>query len=409
MALKLGQYKGVVIFSILKYVEIILTSLTTFFLAKKLGPSQLGMALPILLYITYANYLALGLNQVVTKNFSRIEAGKRVDFITINLQYLLLSSILNILLAVCVIGYNYGLIGACISILIILRGFFSAYFRAIEKISVLNINNIIFSSFLFISVLAMVDSLSIYLNIWAGLLLLAVFLFFLFDYKFFTKVFLNLTSIPSKESVKFNLYEGMKLAITGGISTILLTCDRFIINQIDIPIETKGSVQLADYVGMAVYMIATTIIFYFYPSWVKRIREDYSFCNLYLKYCTYIVLSTPILIIVVFFLGKILIPVFFSEYPDLLYTVCAIVFSKMAVIALGFISLFYIGKDEEKTYMRKLIIPLFVIIIIGCVIVYFKSFPFIIVPLINGVIIFIVSLFLIRDLRDIYLSKHYNG
>jgi O-antigen/teichoic acid export membrane protein len=400
-----GSYKSVIIFSVLKYLEIILTSLTTFFLAKKLGPIQLGRALPVLLYITYANYLALGLNQVVTKNFNRIEEINKSRFLAINLQCLIITSFANILLSSFFVEDNYSNIVALISMLTIYRGFFSAYFRAVDRIRIININSIIFSFLLFIVVLFTVESLNSYLYSWSILLFIVLILFYSNDLYFFNRVFLRLGIIPTMKDVKFNIYEGIKLALIGLSTTILLTIDRLIINKLEIPLKLKGSFQLADSVGMAIYMVATTIIFYYYPSWIHKLRGDKLFIKRYLNNCFYIILCIPFILIIICLFGSILIPIFFPEYPKLLNITCMMLISKLSVISLSFVSLFYIGKDNESHYLKKISIPIMLIILNGFIVITKQAQEYLIVPLLNGIIIFSISIHTIHSLRNQYLKN----
>ena len=128
MKFKLSKYI-VLLFSLLKYIEIILTSLTTFS-GRKIRTNSTRYGSAYLLYITYTNYLALGLNQVVTKIIAVSNRIKKVGFITINFQYIILSSVINVLLAFVFIGKTYGF-NCCIRFNInnFLEVSFSAYYR----------------------------------------------------------------------------------------------------------------------------------------------------------------------------------------------------------------------------------------------------------------------------------------
>lgn len=395
---RISKYKGVVFFSILKYIEIIITSFTTFILAKKLGPIQLGEAVPILLYITYANYLALGLNQVITKNYSRTSEEKKVSFITLNFQYLLVASVFNLVLAWQMLDREYATFAAVVSIFTIWRGFFSSYYRAVGRIRVLNINNVLFSLVLFVVIFFFVSKLSAYLHAWALVLLFAIIFYCLPDSLFFKKIFKNLNKIPSKQDIKFNFSEGIKLALTGIITTIFITFDRFIINKLEIPLEIKGSFQLADYIGMAIYMMATTIIFYFYPQWIQKIREDAFFSKKYLKNCIRLVLLSPFIILLIYLISLVLIPFLFPEYPDLLNIVVGVVFSKLAVVSISFVSLYYIGKDKEQKFLSKAIFPISVLFAFVFYAWVVKLDHYILVPILNGTVLFITSVYLMREL-----------
>ncbi len=397
-----SKNKDVIWFSSLKYLEIVITASTTFFLAKIIGPKEMGLALPILLYITYANYLALGVNQVVTKNLSRFsDESKMKNFITINLQYILLVSLINLMLAFLLLDVRYALFAGFVSIFTILRGFFSSYFRAIYRIRVLNKNNIIFSIFLLLTVLFFVEDLQSYLYYWSMGLGGALILFFLDDKSFFTKVLRNIFVLQPKHDIVFNLKEGLKLAVAGFITTILLTSDRLIINKMDIPIEIKGSYQLADYAGTAFYMFVTTIFFYFYPKWIQNIREDNMFRKIFIANIKKSMVLIPVILMIIFFASKVVAKVFFPEYQILENFVLLSVFIKTSVIYLSLLSMFYIGMDHEVKYIKSLKFLVLSLGIIFIVIYYFMTIDFIWIPIILGSFIFV------EVLRKLFFSLKY--
>ena len=271
-------------YSILKYLEIGITAFTTFLVAEKVGPVEMGKAVPLLLYITYANYLALGVNQVVIKNYSLIvKEGNVVNFITINLQYILLVCLLNFIIAYLVIDETYFMVAALVSCAILLRGFFTSYFRVVYRIRILNKNNIIFSLILLIMVVFFVESWYDYMFWWAISIWICVGLYLVDGFNFFKKIFANIFKCPNISEIKYNLGEGAKLALMGAFTTVLLTADRFVLTHTDVSLAIKGSYQLADYAGMATYMVITTVIFYFYPKWIERLRneEHFRYCLLY--------------------------------------------------------------------------------------------------------------------------------
>lgn len=393
------KYKGVFIFSVFKYIEIILTSLTTFLLAKKLGPFELGKAMPILLYITYANYLALGLNQVVTKNYSRISDEKKVPFISLNLQYILLISIVNIILSFVILDVNYALLAGLISILTILRGFFFSYYRSIDRIRILNYNNIVFSFLLLSIVYLFISELESYLITWCiGLFLACLHLFFR-DIEFFKLVSKGLIRMPKKSDIIFNFSEGIKLALAGFVTTIFVTSDRFIVNSLNLETNIKGSYQLADYCGMAVYMISTTIVFYYYPKWINEIRNSPSFRQKYLKIIGLLYILYPFILFLFYGIGYFIIPLIFPEYNNLLSTSLTVVFAKLAVVSIGFISLYFIGLDKENEYLKVCLIPIILIIVFG-LFVKLNNFNYtLLIPIVTGSILYVTSAFLIFYLK----------
>lgn len=382
--------KGVIWFSLLKYVEIGVTAATTFFLAKKLGPREMGYAIPVLLYITYSNYLTLGVNQILIKNFSRFkdETAKIERFITINLQFLMAVGVVNILLAFLFLDLKYALLASFISMATFLRGFFSSYYRATYRIKVLNKNNIIFSVFLFSFVSIFVTTLQGYLFYWTICLSGALVLYFLDSRMFFVKIFRNITNLHPKKEILFNLKEGAKLAISGLLITILLTSDRFIINKMNIPIEIKGSYQLADYVGTAFYMLFTTVFFYFFPRWIERIRTDLFFRKKFIKLIRISLISIPFCLIISYYVSKLIADIFFHEYRQLEQTIMLSIYLKTSVIYLNLCSLYYIGIDRETYFIKSLRFLFISLTISASVFICFKDMNFLWIPLILGTLIF---------------------
>ena len=127
------NYKSIINFSVLKFIALGLSSFSMIVLAKKIGPYQMGLAMPIFLYITYSNYLSLGVNQVMTKNYSRTKGNSNIlKFLTINLQIILFAFILNLFISYFIFSKQFFYISA-ISSIIMLRGYFSSYFRVINK------------------------------------------------------------------------------------------------------------------------------------------------------------------------------------------------------------------------------------------------------------------------------------
>lgn len=386
---KILKYKDVAIFSLLKYVEILVTSFTTFLLAKKIGPEEMGMAIPVLLYITYANYLSLGVNQVVTKNLSRFKTNcEIISFISINLQFILFVSFVNMILAFIILGIKYAIIVSTISIFTILKSFFMSYFRASFKIYVLNKNNLAFSIVLLLSVVLFVNNLRDYLLSWVFSLGLSLVLYFMDDRFFFKKIIKNLCKFPSKSDLTYNLQEGFKLAITGLLTTILLTSDRLLINLMDIPVNLKGSYQLADYLGTAFYMIFTTLFFYFYPKWIENIRHNtLNFRKIFLKKIKTSLTLVPFILLGVFFLSKFIALFVFPEYIGLESYLTLSVYVKLSVIYLSLISLYYVGLDKESYYIKS-VKYLVVILLILLIIIYLININFLWIPIVIGTLVF---------------------
>lgn len=362
--IKLGR--GAIFFSLFKYLEVGIIAATTFLVAKKIGPDEMGKAMPVLLYITYSNYLSLGINQVIVKNYSRFKDEVELkEFVKINLQYMLLISFINVFVAYIFVDFDFFLVAAMVSIGTLMRSFFTSYFRAIDKIWVLNKNEIIFSFLFFLLTLVLVENLKDYLlywwiSLWIGLL------FYLIDGRaFFFKIVQQLFVISKKDKLISNLKEGIKLASAGFLTTILLTADRFVINRLDFALGVKGSYQLADYVGAAFYLGVTTIIFYFYPKLITRLRENADFRKVYINYIKLSAKIFPVIIILTYLVSSVGANWFFKEYNSLSYFITLSVALKSCVILVTSFSIYYVALDKEVYYIRTMLAPVAIYILLS--------------------------------------------
>lgn len=348
-----------VIFSLLKYLEILVTGVTVFIVAKKIGPYEMGKSISSLLYITYSSYLALGLNQVVLKHFNRIkDEENRSKLLLFNLQYLLIAGFTNFFLAFIFIDKEYFLFVALIALTTILRSYFSSYYRVIDKIHVLNKNNLIFSFILLLFTLVSVNNWCDYLMYWAFSSLLCVVLFFFDDKNFFNSLILRVFSKPEKDKAFFYLKDGFYLALVGFLSTILLTTDRLIINFAVKDLNVKGVYQLGEHFGVAFYMLITTIFFYYYPSWISKIRESVKFRNLFYKRIKLGLIVSPILFVIFYLSVYVISNYIFIEYEKLENISIFIVIMKFLILIIGLLSIFYVSFDSEIKYLKSMVFTL---------------------------------------------------
>lgn len=395
-------------YSILKYLEIGITAFTTFLVAEKVGPVEMGKAVPLLLYITYANYLALGVNQVVIKNYSLIvKEGNVVNFITINLQYILLVCLLNFIIAYLVIDETYFMVAALVSCAILLRGFFTSYFRVVYRIRILNKNNIIFSLILLIMVVFFVESWYDYMFWWAISIWICVGLYLVDGFNFFKKIFANIFKCPNISEIKYNLGEGAKLALMGAFTTVLLTADRFVLTHTDVSLAIKGSYQLADYAGMATYMVITTVIFYFYPKWIERLRNEEHFRYYFLKIIKRsFFLIIPIVLMA--YIGTVLLTLFaFKEYIALEYFIVLNILLKLLVVLISACGTIYIGLNMEVKFLKTSLPFLLCLIIAIITLIFYIQVKVLYIPLILCLINLSLLIFEIKQLKKILINSNF--
>ena len=368
-------------FSILKYFEIIITAFISFFVAKIIGPSEMGKSIPIFLFITYSNFLVLGVNSALVKNYSRMKSKlDSLNFITINFQFIIFASFLTFILSYLLIETDYFLFTALISSGVLLKSFFTAYFSVKNRILILNKNNIIFSILFLLSTVLFVEDLYQYIISWSLCLWISNLLYFFDSRIFFATILKRICLIPSKINLIFNLTEGIKLAAFGIIITLLLSTDRFIIENLNIVNETKGSYQLADFISMGIFVLITTVSFYYYPAWIERIRNEKNFRELFFKRVKISFVFFPLLILVIYLAGGILINLFFAEYENLLKYVILTSILKILVSYLSIISIFFLSFNEEIVLIKSMI-PLLVLYFLTILIFYTYTINIIFVPL----------------------------
>lgn len=379
----MSQYKGLFKYATFKGVEVVLTSSITLILAKKIGPNQYGLLLPILLYITYANYISFGVNQVVVKNYSRIKQTTSIEsFLGSNLKILFFTFVINIFLTTYIFHFRQNIIIASISTLIILRGFFSSYFRAVDRIYILNYVNISYSVLLLGLVFIWGNTITNYLNFWALSIFVACIIYFLYDRAVFQLIFINALFKFNSQEIRRSLLEGVKLGLTGILTTILLTYDRLIINSLNINPDVKGSYQLADNFGTAFYIVFTTIIFFYYPRWIEKLRENPEFRITFTQNIKKVVAFIPFVLMISFFLAKVINSLIFPEFIELEIYITLSIFIKCCTVSTALTSILYISKDKEKKYLKRafiLILPIFLIIYLLS-----SKMPIWLIPIITG-------------------------
>jgi len=388
-------------FTTLKYIEIIITAFISFFVAKIIGPSEMGKSIPILLFITYSNFLVLGVNSALVKNYSRMKSRfESLNFITINFQFIIIACFLTFLLAYLFIDTKYFLFTALISAGVLVKSFFTAYFRVKNKILILNKNNIIFSILFLFSTLLFVKDWYGYIVSWSICLWIGNALYFFDSRVFFITILKRICLIPSKINLVFNLTEGIKLATFGAIITLLLSIDRFIIENLNIVNEIKGSYQLADFISMGIFVLITTVSFYYTPTWIEKIRNEKIFRELFFKRVKISFVFFPLLILVIYLAGVIFVNLFFAEYEDLLKYVILTSILKILVSYLSIVSIFFISFNEENVLIKSMV-PLLVLYFLTILIFYTYTINIIFIPL-------TLSFWLLIDLmRKVHFVKKY--
>ncbi len=341
--------------------EIGITALTTFIVAEELGPGEMGKSIPIFLFLTYSAYLTLGINQVMIKNYKKLQSNKEEqDFLIINLQYHLLAGAIAITLSYILLSNEYWLFVGFLSAFTILRSYFMTYFRVIDRIHVLNKNNIIFSLLFLIGVLVFVENLYQYVLIWAISMAIGIICYFIDAYKMLNTIrkrFLTLNF----DLLKKLIVEGVKLIGIGIITTILLTFDRLILNELDLQKDILGNYQVADFFGKAFYMIATTVLFYYYPKMIYRLQNEHAYRVIFFKKVILVNIILVVFPVCSFFFIELIQLHFFTNYDLLSHFTLFNVLIKSLVFSSSLFSLIFISVNKEVSYLRNYV-PLLAIV-----------------------------------------------
>ena len=362
-------------------------------IAKLIGPAEMGKSITSLLYITYSAYLSLGLNTVIVKNFKTLKnKNEQINFLTINFQLLTLLSCLNFFITYYIFSKEIFFLISIISIGTLFRSFFSSYFRVIDKTYVLNINNILLSLLLIFATLLCVNNWNDYLYVWALVILTNLLSYFLFDLKTFSLVLKKSFSLPKKSIIIINTQEGLRLSLLAVLSTIYLSADRFIINNMDISNDLKGSYQLADNFSTAIFIGVSALIFYFTPNWINNIKNDFSYSNNLFKIANFSFFIVPVLSFITFLIGYIVELYWFTEYVSLSNFVFISTFLKLLILVSGIESLIFIALDKEIKYFKINIPSLFLVVLTS---IYFNFYEtdqnkILLVPVILSLIIVIL-------------------
>lgn len=388
------KYLGATSFTFFKYIEIALSGIAILLLAKKIGPDEMGESISSLLYITYSSYLALGMNSLIVKNFKKLETdSEKFSFLTFNIQYFLVASLLNVWLAFTFLDQEVFLLVAMIAMVNLFRSFFMAYYRVVDKAWTLNVNNIVLGAGLLLGVVVYVQSWNDYLEVWHLIVWVCLLIFIAHDPASFKNIVRRLLDLPKWSEVLGNLKEGAKLATVGGISTVLVTIDRLIINQSNIDLGLKGSYQFAENISMAVFMGVSSIIFYYTPTWIDNIRQDSSFVKSIEKWMNKGLLVLLPILIVVFFTAKIIAGIWYPEYLNLHYYITAILGLKLLVLLNSLGVLVFMGLDRETRYIRFMIMPVLLLLsCAGLVLQYGVDFHVVFIPMFITLILLVTCL-----------------
>lgn len=383
---------GLLSFTITKYYEIFSLALTLFLLANKIGPIEMGVAMPVLLFLTYSNYLNIGAAQIVLKYQPRtIECDEQENLNIIAIRIFFFSSIAALFLAFFFISIEFLILTSLIASTVYFKSYCLAVYRVKSSYSAIKISNLVSPTFLLFMVAINADDFGDYLRYLLISNVISIIIFLLNDNSILVCL-VKITKKINRHKTIYYIKSGVKISLVSILITMMLTLDKIYLQLTGSVTLELGVYQLSDNIATAVYMIITTIIYYFYPILLRKIAKDHQFEFIYCKFVLLSSLSLP----VVFFISKILsdflAPILFPDFLGLNSIVPNLIILKISIVYLSFTTTLLIAKSKEY---RSIILQIVVIIItaISLLIAYKFGFDDIhIVPIIISIPVITTSL-----------------
>lgn len=363
----MGHVRKSLIFSLLRYLEYGLVAFSYIIIAKKVGPAEYSKTIPGFLFITYSQYLMLGLNQALIKAYSTEDSDEiKKVYVRNTLYYIFLVSALVIVAGIIVLPKEIFIYISLISVMIYFRGIFQTLLRLEDKILSINVSNLVFSIIYFVLVFFYANNIIHFFVGWLIALFIANFFNAFQAFPIINKLNISFTlsnlSIV-KNTIKPQLKSGVKMTLIGLITTFFLTYDRFLLNHFSPDHVLKGTYQLADNIAGALYLLLTTIIFYYYPILLAKTNRSPEFGLKVIKYGGGALLIISLIIIL---LGPFCISMlihFFPSYNKISEFLVWQAVLKINVLGLGIGSLISIASNKEFFFIKYWFIVVFIIMI----------------------------------------------
>lgn len=381
-------------FTTFKYLEVVLTAATTFYLANKIGPTEIGKSINFYLFITYSGYLVLGVNSALIKNYFLFKVeSESVQFLGINLQFVFLACVVTTLLSSLFFGFPISIPTAIVSMSILCKSYFSALFRVWDKIWVVNVSNLTSLLILSLGTYLIVTDWYSYMLMWALSGFLGTLIYIcLLGKRNLVQIARSALLIHNKISYRFNLLSGLKLAGIGLALTLVLSWDRILLNFGVYNISDLGSYQLAEQITMGVFVLVTSVIFYFTPVWIEKLRSNNTFRIKYIRCLKIYIAFAPIISAFVYAIWQFVLREYFPEYVKVSELIFTTMFIKLLAISWSSLNLVYISMNLEKEFMRSL--HLLIGLVLGSIaLCSFVDIPLSGVPRLILILLFIEVLF----------------
>lgn len=365
------------IFTLLKYVEYVISAYLFFSIARVVSPSEYGTSSSSFLIVTYSSFIVLGVNQVLVKWYSKSNSHLfRIFLIRYTIFYNFIFSILSFILISLVSGKDYGLSISIICSFRLLIECIVTIFRVKNRTLLINVIYIFTSlTFLFLYKLLVINMVTFF-EVWSYSIILGLIF----------SIILYIVKESKTKSITYNkfkyylvinnsrlFYDGLKLTLISIISTLILSIDRILfINIYDLPKKELGNIQLADNISNVINLGFGSILFVITPKVISSIyKKKIIDQNFYLK--GYAVFFIIFLFLIIFYFPLLcLVNYIFPNYKLISYPLFIYTTIKLLNLSLFMPSILSMVYSKENLYLKTGIKWIFIFLLVLYIIHFFK-------------------------------------
>ncbi len=350
------------IFTIVRYAEFSLFALMMFLLAKSVPASELGLAAPSFIWMTFSAFVLLGGNQVLVKWYAKesdsekksalILYGCGVNFVACAVVYILLSQVVSHVFSasVSVIGAGKVVVECMATINRVANRF--------QRINLIYLSNILPLCIMFF--VFGVKSVGDFFLYWSCSIGFAVLVSLLVTTKFIRsevkrKIAASLTYIEKNFRAIF--LNGVKLAFIGFFSPLVGSLDKLMLSYTAFDKSLLGSMQLADNIASAVALGLGSAVFIVTPKYIKELHENKITIDQINKFGYLFLLFILVFVNVSIFLSKGALLYFFPEYT-LFYPLMVQITTKILISGLFMYNMIALAFSDENFYIKALAVVL---------------------------------------------------
>ncbi|SHL93219.1 hypothetical protein [Mucilaginibacter sp. OK098] len=351
----MGHLRKSLIFSALRYLEYGIIALSYIIIAKKVGPAEYSKTIPGFIFITYSQYLMMGLNQALMKAYVvESELEIKQTYVKNTLYYICFISLVAFLTGIMILPKQLFIV-SLISSMIYFQSIFQTLLRLENKILGINISNLVFSIIYFVLVFFYAYDIKHFFLYWLLSLTISNVINGIQAYpilqklqlRFYKKDILNIVN-----TIKPQIKLGIKMTLIGLISTYFLTYDRFLLNFFSDNKSLKGNYQLADNIASTIYLFFVTVVFYYFPILLKRASLNSVYRFQILKYGAIFISIISALIIIIGPFSNVIILKYFPAYRVLAHYLIYQSVLKINILGIGVASTISIALNFELKFLK---------------------------------------------------------